>query len=52
MKGNSYSLSDWQALGFDTASLVIDPQLDADFVPREVACANAGVMNMGGSFRA
>ena len=43
-EGGFYTWSGWQSLGFDTHGVEADPQLNADFVPKNSACSNAGWM--------
>lgn len=40
--GGLYSLGDWQGFGFDSGSLSVNPQLDAQFRPQTSQCSSKG----------
>ena len=41
-KGGLFTLAQWQALGYDTSSVVLNPQLDSSFRPQAASCSGAG----------
>lgn len=51
-KRTHYSFAHWQAHGYDTHSLNVDPNLDANFVPNPSSPAIGAGVNLGASNRA
>ena len=47
-----YSFALWQARGYDTHSLNVDPNLDADYVPNSNSPAIGAGVNLGASYAA
>jgi len=41
-RGGLYALGEWQGLGFDSSSIAVNPQLDAQFRPQENQCRTKG----------
>lgn len=41
-KGGIYNISEWRALGFDTSSQVVNPQLSSTYIPQEPGCQGYG----------
>ena len=40
--GGLYTFSEWQSRGFDTGSIVADPNLDASSIPQNASCSTMG----------